>query len=112
GGERLVVGQHQRGALRVLDKFGDSVGFAGASDAQQNLMFFGVAHPAGELLEGARLVAARPVVAMKTKFHGLPLSGCDFDESESFYYKTQMKTTEDTEDAEVQVDSSLRAMAT
>ena len=87
GGERLVVGQHQRGALRVLNEFGDGVSLAGAGDAQQNLVLFGVADAAGELLESARLVAARLIVAMKSEFHGLPLSGCDFDESESFYYK-------------------------
>jgi hypothetical protein len=38
GGQRLVVGQHQRGALHLLDDLGHGIGLAGAGDAQQHLL--------------------------------------------------------------------------
>ena len=41
--ERLVVRQHERGALQRLDHLGDGVGLARAGDAEQDLMAVSVA---------------------------------------------------------------------
>ena len=41
----VVVGQHQRGALHLLDDLGHGVGLAGAGDAQQHLLLQAVLQP-------------------------------------------------------------------
>ena len=57
GGEGLVVGEDQRGALGGLDDFGHDVGLAGAGDAQQGLVFIPFVYAVNQLLDGLGLVA-------------------------------------------------------
>ena len=57
GRQRLVVGQHQRGALHLLDDLGHGVGLAAAGDAQQHLLTQAVLQSLRQLFDGLRLVA-------------------------------------------------------
>ena len=57
GRQRLVVGQHQRGALHLLDDLGHGVGLAAAGDAQQHLLAQAVLQSLRQLFNGLRLVA-------------------------------------------------------
>ncbi len=59
GRQGLVVGQHQRGLLDLLDDLGHGVGLAGARDAQQHLQFIAPEDAFAELLYGLWLVALR-----------------------------------------------------
>jgi hypothetical protein len=63
GGQRLVVGQHQRGLLHPLDDLGHGVGLAGASDAQQRLLVQPRLHAPGQGVYRLRLVAGGSVFA-------------------------------------------------
>src|SRR3989338_3957130 len=56
GGQGLVVGQHEGGAVDLLDDLGHGVGLAGAGDAEQHLVLFGVAETAPQGLDGLGLV--------------------------------------------------------
>ncbi len=69
-GERLIVREHDRGAVDLLDHLGHGEGFARAGDAEQHLVAVAVVHAADELGNGLGLVAARFVVAGKFEFHG------------------------------------------
>ena len=68
-GERFVVRQDQRRAAGFLDQLGHGVGFAGAGDAEQHLMFFAVQQAAEELIDGGGLIAARAVIDAQMKGH-------------------------------------------
>ena len=52
GRQRLVVGQHQRGALHLLDDLGHGVGLAAAGDAQQHLLAQAVLQSLRQLFNG------------------------------------------------------------
>ena len=62
-GERLVVREHQRRALDLLDEPGGRRRLARAGGAEQDDVGLAGVDAAGELGDGGRLVAARPVVA-------------------------------------------------
>ena len=57
GRERLVGGEHQRGALQFLDHLGHGEGLARAGDAQQHLVAFALQQPARQFTDGGGLVA-------------------------------------------------------
>ena len=57
GGQGLVVGQHQSGALNSLDDVGHGEGFAGAGDAQQGLVLMAALQPRNQRVDGLGLVA-------------------------------------------------------
>ena len=59
GRQGLVVGQHQRGLLDLLDDLGHGVGLAGARDAQQHLQFIAPEDALAQLFYGLGLVALR-----------------------------------------------------
>lgn len=63
GREGLVVGHHEGGAVGGLDHLGGGVGFAGPSNAEQDLMLFAIEDATGERFDGPRLIALRLVVA-------------------------------------------------
>ena len=75
GGQRLVVGQHQRGALHLLDDLGHGVGLAGAGDALEHLFPQAQIHALGQLFDGLRLVAGGGVFGMdfELRHRGSPL---------------------------------------
>src|SRR6185369_2617932 len=56
GGERFVVREHERGALRALDDTPDRERFAAAGDSEQHLVFGAVVETVNECLDGRRLV--------------------------------------------------------
>ena len=58
-GQRLVMGQHQRRPLQLLDDMGHHEGLAGAGGAEQRLMLLAAAQPVDELRDRLRLVAGR-----------------------------------------------------
>ena len=58
-GQRLVVGDDQRGPLHALDDGGHGVGLAGARNAQQYLTGHTALHALRQRLDGLRLVALR-----------------------------------------------------
>jgi hypothetical protein len=62
GGESLVVRKNERRAIEVLDHFRHSKGFAGAGDAEQDLMLFAGMNTVEKFFDGAALIAARLVV--------------------------------------------------
>ena len=62
GGQRLVVGQHQRGAVDLLDDLGHGVGLSGAGDALEHLLPQTVFQPLRQLFDGLRLVAGGAVL--------------------------------------------------
>ncbi len=51
------MGEDQRGAVGLLDDLGHGEGFAGAGDAEQDLMLFAGGEAGHELFNGAGLVA-------------------------------------------------------
>src|SRR4029077_19194135 len=57
------------GAVDGLDDLGHREGFAGAGDAQEDLVFLPGIHAADELVDGSGLVTARLVVAAQLEFH-------------------------------------------
>jgi hypothetical protein len=57
GGEGLVMGEDEGGALDLLDDLGHGEGFAGAGDAEEDLVFLSGAEAGDELGDGAGLVA-------------------------------------------------------
>ena len=69
-GERLVMRQNQRGAVRRLDQLGHRERFAGTGHAQEHLVLFARFHAAIELFDGRGLISARLIVAVQLKFHG------------------------------------------
>ena len=62
GREGFVMRQHQRGPAGFFHDLGHGVGFAGACDSEQDLMFFAIENAAEELIDGGSLVAARAIV--------------------------------------------------
>ena len=67
GGQRLVVGQHQRGLLHPLDHGSHGEGFAAAGHAQQHLIFFALQHAPGQTVDGGRLIAGGGVGSLQDK---------------------------------------------
>ena len=63
--QRLVVRQHQRRALHVLDDVGDREGLARAGDAEQRLVRQARLEAVDELRDRLRLIARRLVVALQ-----------------------------------------------
>src|SRR5271157_730633 len=70
GGERLVVGHDEGGAVGGLDHFGRGVGLARSGDAEQNLVLLAIKDAAGEAVDGSSLVALGLVVAYQLEVHG------------------------------------------
>ena len=70
GGEGLVVGQDEGGAVGLLDDLGHGEGLAGAGDAEQHLVLFSGGEAVDELLDGAGLVALGFVGGDQLKVHG------------------------------------------
>ena len=62
-GQRFVVRQHQGRAVHGGNDLGHGEGFAGAGDAEQDLVFVAAFDAAHELADGRRLVAAGLVIA-------------------------------------------------
>ena len=65
--QSLVMGQHQGGAIDLLDDVGHGKGFARAGDAEQHLLIVALQHAVRQLLNGLRLVAGRLIGGMKRK---------------------------------------------
>ena len=82
GGQRLVVGQHQGGALDLLDDLGHGEGLARAGDAQEGLLVQTHLNAVGQHLNGLRLVAGGRILGNHFKFGHLRPSLC----LDSFYY--------------------------
>ncbi len=74
GGQSLVVGHDEGGAVGSLDDFGGGESFTRSGDAEQDLMLFAVEDAAGERVDGARLVALGSVAAYQLEVHN-PLYG-------------------------------------
>ena len=70
GSEGFVVRQNKRGPVGLLNDLGHGEGFAGAGDAEQDLVLFAVGQAAGKLVDGAGLVSARLVGGDELKVHG------------------------------------------
>jgi hypothetical protein len=69
-GESFIVSQDQGRPAGFFDQLGHGVGFAGAGDAEQRLMFFAVQKAAEELIDGGGLIAARAVIDAQMKGYG------------------------------------------
>jgi len=69
GGQGLVVGHDQGGAVGGLDHFGGGVGFARPGYTEQDLMLLAIEDASGQGLDGPRLIALRLVVAYQLKVH-------------------------------------------
>jgi len=69
GGEGLVVGHDQGGAVGRLDHFGGGEGFARSRNAEQDLMLLAIEDAAGKGLDRLRLVALGLVVAYQFEVH-------------------------------------------
>jgi len=67
GGQRLVVGQHQRGPAHGLDHPGHRVRLAAAGDSQQHLVPGARPQAGRQLLERLLLVALRPEARLQPK---------------------------------------------
>ncbi len=77
GGQGLVVGQHQGGALHLLDDLGHGEGLARAGDAQQGLLVQPHLNAVGQGLNGLRLVAGGLIFRYHFKFrHRHTSSSC------------------------------------
>ena len=72
GSQRLVVGQHQRGAVDPLDDRGHGKGLAAAGHAQQRLLVQPQLDAAGEHVDGLRLVAGGTIVGNKLEVAHMP----------------------------------------
>jgi hypothetical protein len=59
GGKRLVVSQHESGALHGFDDLGHRERLSGSRHAQQNLVLLAVVETSRQLLDGFRLVPSR-----------------------------------------------------
>jgi hypothetical protein len=70
GGEGLVVGEDEGGAVGGLDDLGHGEGLAGAGDAEQDLVALAGAQTGEELLDGAGLVSFRFVGGDELEVHG------------------------------------------
>ena len=68
GRQGLVVGEHQRWPLELLDHIGHDKGLARAGDAQHGLLRKAQPGPPHQLLDGLRLSAGRLIAAFQTKF--------------------------------------------
>ena len=68
GGQGLVVGQHQRGALHGLDDLGHGKGLAGAGNAQQHLLLQPILDALRQRGDGLRLVAGGLIFGNNLKF--------------------------------------------
>src|SRR5260370_7671153 len=68
-GKRLVVREHQRGTVGLLDQLGHGEGLARTRYAKQHLMLFTCFQTAIELLDRRWLVPARLVIAVQPEFH-------------------------------------------
>ena len=73
-GQRLVVGEHQRGTLHVLDHRRHRERLSRSGDAEQRLVAEAVAKAFHELRDGLRLVAGGLVVRFQDE--GLVFHGC------------------------------------
>ena len=62
GSESFVVSEDDCGAVDLFDQLRDGESFAGAGDAEEDLMPVAVIHTADELGDGFGLVAARLVI--------------------------------------------------
>ena len=71
-GERLVVRQHQRGALDLFDHARHREGLARAGHTEQHLLVQSQFDAARKRGNGLRLVAGRLKGRMELEFHGLP----------------------------------------
>ena len=80
GRQSLVVGQHQGGALDLLDDLGHGKGLAGAGDAQQHLLLQSVLDALRQSCNGLRLVAGGLVFGYDFKFRHID------SPSDSFQY--------------------------
>jgi len=69
GGERLIVGEDERGAVLLGDDGGHGEGLAGAGDAEEHLVFVAGVEAGDELGDGARLVARGFVVGNELEVH-------------------------------------------
>src|SRR6185437_891738 len=72
-GEGLVVREDERGPLHLLDDGGHGEGFAGAGDAEQDLVLFAGGEAVDELADGARLVALRAIGGGEGEVHLLKI---------------------------------------
>ena len=68
-GERLVMGEDERGAVELGDDLGHGEGLAGAGDAEQHLIFFAGADALNQLRDGSGLIALRGVVGDELEIH-------------------------------------------
>ncbi len=66
----LVVGEHQRGSLHLLDDVRDREGLAGARDAQQRLVSQAALQPVDEFFDRLGLVAGGRVICKQFEAHG------------------------------------------
>ena len=72
GGQRFVVGQHQRGLLDFFDDGGHGEGFAAAGNAQQHLILEALLYAVGQRFNSGRLIASGRVGRFQNKFvHGM-----------------------------------------
>ena len=62
GGEGLVVGENERGAVELGDDLGHGEGLAGAGDAEQHLILFAGFGALDQFADGGGLVALGLVV--------------------------------------------------
>ncbi len=69
------MGQHQGGAAGLFDDLGHGEGFAGAGDAEQDLVFFAVEDAAEKLIDGGGLIAAGSVIDAQVERHDFRIAG-------------------------------------
>ena len=67
GGERLVVGEDQRGALGGLDDLGHGEGLARAGDAEQHLILLAFIDALDQFGNGLGLIAGRVIVRLNAE---------------------------------------------
>ncbi len=72
GGQGLVVGQHQRGPLHLLDDLGHGKGLAGSGNAQQHLLLQPVLDALRQRGNGLRLVPGGLIFRYDFKFRHSP----------------------------------------
>ena len=72
GGEGLVVREDEGGALDLLDDLGHGEGFAGAGDAEQDLILLAGGEAGDEFGDGAGLVALGLVGGGELEVHSSP----------------------------------------